>query len=112
MECFGHPKGRISHIRMDQGRRQIPNSVLGLTSRILTDLDAIMSLSSCCSSAPLFLNKGWPAECPRWPLLLIRQYQVADPTFPNPACPLRRTAHSRYPRSYPLSGPLYRTLDT
>lgn len=42
---------------MDHGRWQIPNSVLGLTSMILTDLDAMMSLSSCYPSAPLFLNK-------------------------------------------------------
>ena len=45
---------------MDKGKWQIPNSVLGLTSMILTDLDEMMSLSSCCSSAPLFLNKAGP----------------------------------------------------
>jgi len=98
------------HIRMDEGMWQIPNSVLGLTSRILTDLDAITFLSSCSSSAPVIFEQSW-RRVPHWPLSLIQLYQVADPMLPNLAWLHRKTARSRYPQSSQLSDPQNRKLD-
>jgi hypothetical protein len=77
---------------MDKGKWQIPNSVLGLTSMILTDLDEMMSLSSCCSSAPLlFLNEAGPqrAHVGRYSGIGCTRTQTqAFPIWPVPSAEL------------------------
>lgn len=46
LECSNAKGSPGRHVRMDEGRWQIPNSVFGRTSRILTAFDSMMALSS------------------------------------------------------------------